>query len=607
VKSALAERVAASREGLRHPVVAVGIGVVLLQLVYRAWALYANWFFTDDYALLRDALDTPLDANYLLEPMNYHLMPGTRFLVWFVADSGPLNWELAASLTLGLQALTSLACLWMLVTVFGARWGVLAPLSLYLFSAFTAQATMWWVSSLNQTPVQLAFFLTTGAGVSYLRHRRTRSLAVCVLGLVIGLLFFQKALVVVPVIAFVALAYFASGGPLRRLLTIVRAYWPAVLTLGVVCAAYVAYLVTQVGQPMSTNTSSSSPVALADNMIGTAFLTAAFGGPWTWDPKPGGAWADPAPWIRGLCWVAAAVVIGYGYLTRKNTLRAWVLLAGYLTLLVMLVAQSRAQFFGEEIGLAYRLQTDAVCALVLCLGLAFMRVPGAVQSSEPRGEPLITVAVPPRLVVVAVVLVTVSGAISWARYADLWISANDSDAYVHALQRDLGRNPSLELVDSTLPESVMPGIFAPDNRVSSMTPLITDEVAFPTTSDRLAVVNSEGTVHQALIKLGVRSQEGPREGCGWQVTERGLDVPLEGRAIEMDWWLRIGYLADESGPIVVSVPGDRIEAEVQQGLNNLFVQLSGTFEDVRIDGLAPGSNLCVDRIEVGQPVAGPRL
>ena len=67
----------------------------------------------------------------------------------------------------------------------------------------------------------------------------------------------------------------------------------------------------------------------------------------------------------------------------------------------------------------------------------------------------------------------------------------------------------------------------------------------------------------------------------------------------MDWWLRIGYLADESGPIVVSVPGDRIEAEVQQGLNNLFVQLSGTFEDVRIDGLAPGSKPVVDRIEVG--------
>ena len=53
---------------------------------------------------------------------------------------GSLNWTLAATLTIGVQVLASAACLWMLVTLFGARWGILAPLALYLTSALTCPA-----------------------------------------------------------------------------------------------------------------------------------------------------------------------------------------------------------------------------------------------------------------------------------------------------------------------------------------------------------------------------------------------------------------------------------------------------------------------------------
>ena len=42
-------------------------------------------------------------------------MPGSRALVWLVESSGPLNWGLAATVTLVVQAVASLAALWMLV------------------------------------------------------------------------------------------------------------------------------------------------------------------------------------------------------------------------------------------------------------------------------------------------------------------------------------------------------------------------------------------------------------------------------------------------------------------------------------------------------------
>lgn len=594
------------REAVAQPVVVVGLLLVVLQTALRSPVLLANWFYTDDYALLRRAQqEAHLTVSYLLEPSNSHLTPGSRLLYWWVAEMGPLNWTLAAAISLTVQLLTSLAALWMLTSVFGARWGILAPLAIYLSTAITAQASLWWVSSVNQTPVQLAFFVAVGGGVRYLRSRRWRWLFVSMAGVILGLLFFQKILLVAPVLAFLALAYFARGGLLERLLTTARAYWPAVVALAVVSGGYLVYNLVFVEQPFSER--GDSPLELADNMIRTAFLTGAFGGPWGWAPHDGGAWADPPEWAEALSPVLATLVILYGALTRKASLRAWVLLAGYLVMSVALIALTRTGVFGNDIGLAYRLQTDVVCVLALSVGLAFMEVPGARESSTSRERPLLTVALPPVAVVLAVAAVTVSGAINWATYARDWLASNRSEPYLAALGRELDRLEPVDLVDGILPPRVMPRIFAPDNRVSSLAPLLSDSVDFPRSSDRLGIVSYDGTVHQVLIKAGQSSRPGPLDGCGWLVKGEGRSIPLRGRAMELDWWMRIGYLADRAFPVTVSAGGRDVSGQIRPGLNNLYVRIEGTFDEVTLHGLPEGDSVCVDTIELGLPMAGPRL
>jgi hypothetical protein len=275
--------------------------------------------------------------------------------------------------------------------------------------------------------------------------------------------------------------------------------------------------------------------------------------------------------------------------------------------LFALLVTSRAPSFGRVIGLEYRYLTDAACVLALCIGLAFLPMRGAEGASAPRAEPLLRPQVPPVGWVALVLVVSVGGLFSTTRYAQYWHHDNASDAYVYNLQADLRAQGVVDLVDQPVPEEVMANLAAPNNTVRRFVTLLSERVSFPAATSRLGVVGADGTLRQALIEPGVVSVPGPREDCGWPVRSNGRSIDLEGTAFPWDWWIRIGYLGSEGSPVTVLAGDSRVETTVEAGLNSLYVRVKGTFDSVRIDGLAPGATLCVDTIEVGQPVPGGGL
>ena len=578
--------------------------MVAAQLVFRGWALFPSWFYLDDYRLLYDARSRGLSWSYLTAPFDSQFMPVGRFLAWLVASGGPLDWTLAVSLTLVLQAVASLACLAMLCSLFGARPAVLLLLATYLTTAMTLPATMWWAASLNQLPLQAVLFGAVTLGVRYLRTVRLRWALATAAVLVIGLLCYVKTLLVVPLLVFVALAYFASGSPLRRVRHIAATYWPGAAVVVALGGAFTWFYLATVP---SLFQAAHHPVAgvLARTMIGRSLISAAWGGPWRWSTEnPPVGYADPPLAAVLVAWLLLVVLVGVSTAARRRARRAWVLLALYVVALYLLVLATRAPVTGEVVGRELRYLTDGAAALVLCVGLAFLPLRGAVESSEPRafslGAALVARAgLLPALVLA--VLVSASGLVSSAAYAHVWHTDNPGDDFMHRAQADLLRAAPVDLSDGVVPDDVVISFLYPYNTTRRLTSLMGARVRFPRVTSRLAVLAPDGSAHPALIHAFASSGPGPVPGCGWKVQDRPVAVPLTAPADGFHPWVRVGYLASGYSPVRLRLGSTTVRTEVRRGLNQIFVRTSQVFDRVRLDGLSPGTTVCVDDVAVGDP------
>ena len=508
----------------------VALVLLLGQVALRCWMLLGSWFYTDDYRLLAQSRDEALDLDYLTSPFDSQFMPVGRFVAWTVSNSGEVatEWGTAVAFSMLFSTLAALACWWMLVTIFGTRLEILPLFAVYLFSALSAPALMWWAAGLNQLPLQAVWFASVATWVLYLRDRRWRWLAATTVVLVVGLLCYVKALLVLPVLALLALGYFASGGLGSRLAPICRRYWPAAVAGGTTAGLYVLYYVVAIPQPfVEDDRGGGLAGALADTMLGTAFGSSAIGGPWRWDTSnPPTGYADPPAWSVHLAWVVLIGTIVLGALLRRRTGRAWLILAVSLAGAYLLLLTTRAPVAGADIGLEMRYLTETVCALVLALGLVWLPVPGAAESSEPRERPLLAVA-PTQVLAGALACVYLVGALaSTATYARIWHTDSPGATYLQRVSNEVDAAGSLDLTGGPVPQDVMPGFSFPYNTLESLVPLYTSGAEFPLISQTLHSVSEEGAVAPTVIDAAITSRPGPVDECGWRVGASGRSIPL---------------------------------------------------------------------------------
>jgi len=583
--------------------VQAGLVLIVLQLGYRAWSLYGAWFHIDDFNFVSRMTNQGLSLGTASQSYFGHVMPAGMYLSWLNDQIAPWNWNLPATELLLMQALADVGLLALLVRLFSARWGVLAPLSVYLFSAITMPVAIWWAAAINQIPLMISLFFAMGSHLAYLRSRRLRHAAFAALWIIVGLAFNEKTILVFGALVIFTLCYFASGSIGHRVATVWRTYRRGFVLYAAIGLLYVAcYL--KVGLEFSPGKRIDYPILpVTGNMTLRAYTPGVVGGPLQWWKIPDQPGSIPLP--SDLIVVVSLVVLGLLlrelYLTRVGWARAALLPAFFLAADIALVVAGRASYVGALISLDYRYQGELSAVTAIALGCALFPILGAVESVRTRASSELFDH--PRRATAVVLAISVLGVYSSTVYAVHWQADHQSERFVLRSTTALAKAPApIPLVDLPVPPTITNGLRFPENLYSHVFRSTQGQAVYPdVATDRLFAVTGTGHVEPVGIPPVRSAAPGPVKGCGYRIGAKDTDIELDGPLAYGGWWVRIGYIATAQSPVRITTGKLTRQANLQPGVHALFVRAAGSFDSVKISGLQGDARMCTSDITVGRP------
>ncbi|WP_326820256.1 hypothetical protein [Streptosporangium sp. NBC_01756] len=356
----------------RHGPAVAALCLLIAGLVLKSWLLSRSFFVEDDIVFIGRAADEPFDWDHLFRVHIGHLMPGAFALVRAVTAVSAYDWALVSAVIMAVYAGAALALHRLLRLLFGARPLILVPLALFLFAPANFQAGTWFAAALNILPMQVALLMAMCSQVLLIRTGRARHALAGIAWTCAGLLFFEKAVVIPPVLFLLTVLLLARehgvAGAVRRHLGL----WLAYAAVG---GAYLAGYVLAAGRPGGTPLVAPEFYTATDylgSFLGGTVPTLLVGGPLSWGTvTSAGLLVAHRPVEVAVAWLVLAAVVAGTCRRRPEAAGAWALAAGYLLVADgLLIMVSRAGSIQHA--LESRYIADATPVLAVCLALALM-------------------------------------------------------------------------------------------------------------------------------------------------------------------------------------------------------------------------------------------
>jgi hypothetical protein len=591
----------------RDPVRAVALVLIVIQLLVRADIASRGYLAQDDIQLAVRAAGSHLTGDYLLHLFNNHLMPGGLSITWlFTSMTALAYWPYLLLMVAG-QAILNVTFYRLLRSLLPPGWGMLAPLSLFLFSPLGLEVTTWWVFGMYMLPMELAMVLAIGAQVKYVRTKRIRHLVTLALSLLLGLIFGEKAMLIVPLLFVLTACFFVNGGPLRSTVRTVRRYWPAWLMLSVMSVAYLWIYQSRAVSSLREPASTLQALAFVRQLIGSTLVPGLMGGPWQWltygvvAPSPMGQW---------LAWAALLGVVVVTIWRRPVAVRAWAALAIYVVLDTGLLGATRlGGALSDLAGLVPRYVSDVVVVAALCTGVALLGLRDTADRLVVRPWPVPAALRTPGaiaaqgVVVFALVAAMVAGtAVSTAGFANTWAVQPGRD-YLRAAAADLRTAPpDTVFLDEAVPAGVLAPYDFPENlqsrvfRAAGLTP------TFVTQGEHPSVFDQSGHIRPAWVE-GRNIRPGPDTDCGYLISNgETVRIELDGPLIEWPWTVRVGYLSSGTSTVTFRLGNAVHQFDVHNGLSQMFFRIDGGGEAIELAVEDPTVTVCTSQITVGRAV-----
>jgi hypothetical protein len=585
------------------------VALIACQLWLKADLLTHFFFRQDDFQLMDHALSSRFSPTFLLSINGGQgrLTPGDLAVTWVLVRLSLYDWTLASIVTIALLAAASFAMLRVLRQLFGNRPAILIPLAIYLFSPLTLPGLSFWAATMLWLPLQVSVLMALGSHVRYLRSGRFGHAIAAAAWLAVGMLFDEQGMLVPLLVFAVTSAYFVPGRWLRAARQAAATYWRAWVLYGVLMVSYIVLFVIELQssaqQPHKPGLF-SGVMTLISTMFRVSFVSAAFGGPWSWY-SPGGdyGYAVETTPATQICWALAIIVVGLSLWYRRHALRAWVILACWILLAdVGPVIIARVSAISATIlGLDLHYLADASPILALCVGLAFWPVIG-------EERPYRT-GTPPRRLLTPVSCLAVGCFLASSIWTgNLYLKDTSSAvprSYIATARVALAKvQPGTVIVSGTTPPDVMYagylGAAAQTSRVLGPLAPNSSRVRFTRQPQglisNLMIFDSLGRLLPA-VDIGTVSARPPaRHGC-WPVRSV-TTIPLTGRVYDYGWIVQLYY----SGPATTAAlqlgTGVR-DVVLPAGTHDVYVPVTGAGHAVQLRNLGAGPAACVSRLTVG--------
>lgn len=561
----------------RHGLTVAALLLLLAGLTVKGWLLSRSYFAEDDIVFVGRALAEPLGWDHLFRVHIGHLMPGAFALVRAMTAISAYDWGLVSAVIMVLYAGAALALYRLLRLLCGARPLILVPFALFLFAPANFQAGTWFAAAINILPLQIAMIMAMCSQVLLIRTGRAGHAFAGIAWMCAGLLFFEKAVFIPPVLLLLTLLLLARehgvAGALRRHWGL----WVAYLAAG---GAYLAgYLLVSGrsgGQQISVPEFYTA-VEYIGSFLGGTVPALLVGGPLSW-----GAETTSGPLVAHraveviVAWLVLIAVVVSTCRRRPEAAGAWALAAGYVlvadALLIMISRSGSGQHAFES-----RYIADATPVLAVCLALVLMPWDRAGPSSATTSRVLSPFVLPAVCAYVALSVVSASG------FAQ-GLPGERNRAYFDAARADLatiGRETGV--YPSLVPDRMLFPWQAIEDRLTSraLSPLAEGALG-----ER---IRHPGVAHHA-VTFDDRGHLVPAAVFGAQVTaEDGDCLPLNARTAVADLpagregnILRIDYRVPRDTRATVLRDGLRTEVPLRAGRDRVHLPAAAGSGPVRI-------------------------
>jgi len=420
---------------------------------------------------------------------------------------------------------------------------------------------------------------------------------------VLGLAFYEKAVLLFGFYALFALCWFARGTLSERFVALWRDYRVGIIAHGAIAVPYVA-IYLEFGlhgtQPAGTLIAS-----VGYRLVAVAFSTGVIGGPFEWRSMSANSLADPSDLISLGSWVALGSLVYYAYTTRTASRRAWSLLVFSLAADVYLLASARANLVGPDIGLEYRYQTESAAIVVLAIGLAFLPLLGAPETNRLRDG--VDRPHERATVIRSVTVLVVAGAmVSTLAYVRNWQDHNPTKPFFDNVRATVAATDGkpLPLVDQSLPQNLLWAFGYPENTDSHVLKALELPVEYPEQSvDRLYVLDDQGRVTPAVVPPA-RAMVGG-QGCGYVLRKTPTTIPLNGPVVGGGWWIRMEYGAPEPFRVEVGLGDTTRELKLPAGPHTAYFRADGSYDSVELTPEGNARGACVTSLVLGNAVPPP--